>query len=109
MAITIDGLYFCGGSMIDSTHVLTAAHCADGARSFEVTFGAHNINQNEPSQISEASTDYTIHPNWNPNTLSGDMAIIRLKNAVPLTRKYIFKYVIACTHLVCDCLYTSIR
>jgi len=85
VAITIDGLYFCGGSMIDSTHVLTAAHCADGARSFEVTFGAHNINQNEPSQISEASTDYTIHPNWNPNTLSGDMAIIRLKNAVPLT------------------------
>jgi len=88
VAINIDGLYFCGGSLIDSTHVLTAAHCADGARFFTLTFGAHNQAQSEPSQFSERSTVYTIHPNWNPNTLSGDMAIITLPTPVAYTGTY---------------------
>jgi len=87
VAINIDGLYFCGGSLIDSTHVLTAAHCADGARFFTLTFGAHNQQQNEPSQFTERSTVYTIHPNWNPNTLSGDLAIITLPTPVTLTNR----------------------
>ena len=87
MAVRIDGLYFCGGSLIDASHVLTAGHCADGATSFQLTLGAFYMNQTEPSQFVVTSTNYTMNPNWNSIRLTGDLAIIRLPSPITFTRK----------------------
>ncbi|MGU0781529.1 trypsin-like serine protease, partial [Pseudomonas aeruginosa] len=62
--------------------MLTAAHCTDGARSIEVVMGAHNIRLEESSQVSVRTTDYFVHEEWNPSTLSNDVSVIRLPSPV---------------------------
>ena len=46
--------------------------------SFEVILGAHNILQNEPTQVRITTTQKVVHPNWQPTTLANDIALLKL-------------------------------
>ena len=104
----IDGLYFCGASIVDNTHLLTAAHCVDGTARLQLHFGAQNINNyTEPGQaIIFQGSNYILHPNWNPQTLAGDIAIIRLNGPIEFNGIHNYIVTIKLHHnfiILCDC------
>merc|ERR1711971_1388229 len=73
---------FCGGTLISSTHVLTAAHCTQrSASSMRVLLGEHNINDNDYNRVEVA--EIINHPNYDDGTTDNDYAILRL--ATPAT------------------------
>ncbi len=83
---------FCGGSLIDASHVLTAAHCVtdEVGRSlfqgtslarFDIRVGMTNLDgSGERRDVAQVF----IHPRFDPRTLQFDVAVLRLNK--PVTR-----------------------
>jgi len=83
----LGGSALCGGSLIGTQTILTAAHCVDGAESGTVILGAHfRTNPDEPNQrrIAVTASAIIMHPLWNPLLIRDDIAVIRLPSPAPL-------------------------
>ena len=61
------------------------AHCVDGARSFEILLGSHNIRVDEPFRTQINATEYYLHPGWNTFNLRNDVGLIKLPKPVNYT------------------------
>jgi chymotrypsin len=72
------GTGLCGGSVLTTRSVLTAAHCPVGSSSTLVIAGAHNRNVVEANQQRRTvtSANYRIHASYNPSNLNNDIAIL---------------------------------
>ncbi len=78
--------FFCGGVIVDATHVITAAHCLAGgghgrgrvSREIEVLAGATRLDQTDPGSVRDPVAAVSIDPSYNPVTNDYDIGVITL-------------------------------
>lgn len=87
--------FICGGVLVSTTKVLTAAHCIHqkysgrfNTRDIWMMLGAHDLNdRNERGVYTISPSQIVIHPDWNPyiDRYDADIAALILDDPVPLT------------------------
>ncbi|CAH2322605.1 anionic trypsin-2 [Pelobates cultripes] len=71
------GYHFCGGSLINTLWVVSAAHCYQSRT--ELRLGEHNIKVLQGSEQFIKASKLIPHPNYDPGILDNDIMLIRLK------------------------------
>ncbi|XP_057657586.1 proclotting enzyme [Diorhabda carinulata] len=87
------GRQFCGGSLIDNSHILSAAHCVAHMSSWDVArltvrLGDHNIKSNSETRHIEKRVKRVVrHRGFDARTLYNDIAILTLDSPVEFTQQ----------------------
>jgi len=83
---TTRGQHFCGGSIISTRHILTAAHCVDdqSASSMQVVTGKTNLSDQGGQTRRVARV--TPHPAYNRRNTDNDIAVIELASPLTITK-----------------------
>ncbi|XP_037400282.1 hyaluronan-binding protein 2-like [Pygocentrus nattereri] len=73
--------HFCGGILIDSCWVLTAAHCIESTNEMQILLGGVNLLIHEAADQTVEVEDYIVHENYTdaPEALYNDIALLKLK------------------------------
>ncbi|XP_074019073.1 granzyme B-like [Numenius arquata] len=89
MAHLSTGKSKCGGFLIRSDAVLSAAHCVAGKKNVTVTvtLGAHNVEKREPSQQKLHVRHWVIHPKYSKDTSENDIMLLKLKPKAKRTKE----------------------
>ncbi|KAK6186144.1 hypothetical protein SNE40_008240 [Patella caerulea] len=75
----------CGGTIVDSQHIVTAAHCLRSGnyvkQASSVRVGAGSSNKNSLTYYNVRTVN--VHPNYNPSSFNYDVAVLTLQYPLP--------------------------
>jgi secreted trypsin-like serine protease len=81
--------FFCGGVILDATHVATAAHCLFGERGqhtppaeIEVLAGSTYLDPTDPGSVRDPVVSATVDPAYNPAASDYDIGVLQLARAL---------------------------
>ncbi|XP_078052115.1 transmembrane protease serine 9-like [Augochlora pura] len=76
--------HFCGGSVLNTNYIITAAHCVEGQTPSVVKVVVGTINWQDPKNAHEVDK-IIVHENYNPgDSWRNDIALLKLKTPLKL-------------------------
>nr|XP_019579581.1 PREDICTED: serine protease 45 [Rhinolophus sinicus] len=84
VSLRLENEHVCGGALINSSWVVTAAHCIQGTKEYSVILGTSKLKPMDPTEaVSIPVRDIIMHPKyWGRTFTMGDVALLLLHTPV---------------------------